>query len=229
MINPDEARRRIVWGIIYPGIGVALLWMAHAVNVGLDANWYRWGIYPRSPDGLPGIIFSPFLHGDYGHLASNSTALFVLGFVMINIYPRSVLRSLFVIWLLGGTILWLIGRENYHIGASGLVYGIASYLFTIGLLRWEPRAMAVALFVVFLYGSLWWGLLPIVPEMSWEGHVGGAIAGMVAAALFFKREPLERDRELQDDDTDLPYWMYEEEGELKNRWTGSPDRPGDTP
>lgn len=206
----------MIWGIVYPAIGVALIWIAHGLKILLNEDWNVWGVFPRTLEGLRGIIFSPFLHRDIAHLASNTSAIFILGFVMINIYPRSVVRSMVVIWLLGGLITWLIGRESYHIGASGLVYGMAACLFAMSLLRWEPRAMAVALFVVFLYGSLWWGLFPIVPQMSWEGHVGGAISGIMAALLFFRREPFDHpDLELTDDDTDLPYWMYEEEGELK--------------
>jgi membrane associated rhomboid family serine protease len=216
MTSHAEARKRVIWGVVFPAFGIILLWIAHGLKVGLDVWGNDWGVFPRTVQGLRGILFSPFLHADYQHLLSNTSALFVLGFVTINIYPRSAVRSLAVIWLIGGLILWVIGRPNYHIGASGLVYGMAAYLLAMGLLRWEPRAIAVALFVVFAYGSLWWGLLPYVPEMSWEGHLGGAIAGILAALLFVKREPIDqREPEATDEDTDLPYWLYEEEGDLK--------------
>lgn len=211
----EDAAKRLRWGIVFPLIGIAILWIVHSLQIALDTDWYNWGVFPRSAEGLRGIFTTPFLHGDYGHLGSNSTALFVLGFVMINLYTKSAVRVMLLIWLLGGLILWLIGRETYHIGASGVVYGMAAYLFVIGLLRWEPRSLAVSLVVVFLYGSMWWGLFPIAPGMSWEGHIGGAIAGTAAAFLFFNRDPLDRPEDRPDEETDLPYWMYEEEGELK--------------
>lgn len=212
----DDARRRLRWGIIFPLAGIALLWAAHLMQLALHADWHRWGVYPRTLEGLRGILTVPFLHADFAHLGSNSTALFVLGFVMINLYPRSTPKVMGIIWLLGGAVLWLIGRESYHIGASGIVYGMASYLFFMGLLRWEPRSMAVALLVVFLYGSLVWGMLPIWTETSWEGHLGGALAGLCAALIFSGREPMDRPEvDHEDEDTGLPYWMYEEEGEMK--------------
>jgi len=215
---PADAKSRLRWGIVFPLIGIALIWAVHLLELVWQTEWNRWGVMPRTFEGLRGIITMPFLHGDLSHLTSNSTALFVLGFVMINLYPKTTPRVLLAVWLLGGLVLWIIGRQNYHIGASGIVYGMAAYLFFMGLLRWEPRSMAVALFVAFLYGSLVWGLFPIWTKTSWEGHLAGALTGTLAAFLFWNREPLDRPPDdHHDEETDLPYWMYEEEGGLKRR------------
>jgi membrane associated rhomboid family serine protease len=141
----------------------------------------RFGILPRTLIGLRGILFSPFIHGGVNHLLSNSVPLLVLGWFTVYFYPKATGRVVLVSWLATGLWVWSMGRESYHIGASGMVYSLAGFLFFSGLFRRRIALMAVSLIVVFLYGSMWWGVLPLEPGVSWESHLFGGIVGTLMA------------------------------------------------
>jgi membrane associated rhomboid family serine protease len=163
---------------------VALLWAIHLLGwlPGLDLRGF--GIRPRELGGLPGILFAPLLHGDLAHLFSNSVPLVVLGTMLLYLYPNTAPRVFAAIYLGTGIIVWLLARPAVHIGASGLVYGLVSYIFWAGLLRWDMRAIAASMLVYFLYGTLAWGVLPIWISLSWETHLIAAVIGMVLAVGF---------------------------------------------
>ncbi|MEO8250389.1 MAG: rhomboid family intramembrane serine protease [Burkholderiales bacterium] len=188
---------------------VALLWIVHGINAALDLDPARSGIRPRQWAGLPGILFAPLVHGDFEHLLSNSLPLLVLLTTMVFLYPNSALKTLPAVWFLPGIAVWLFGRESAHFGASGLVYGLATYVLVAGLLRRDRRAIAASLVVWFLYGSLVWGVLPVPAGVSWETHLSAALVGAVLAVLLrrldvlpLKRYAWEDDR--QDDDEQGP-------------------------
>lgn len=163
---------------------VALLWVIHLLGwlPGLDLQ--RFGVRPRELAGLPGILFAPLLHGDLAHLFSNSVPLVVLGTMLLYLYPNTAPRVFAAIYLGTGIVVWLLARPAVHIGASGLVYGLVSYIFWAGLLRWDMRAIAASMLVYFLYGTLAWGVLPIWVGVSWETHLIAAVIGMVLAVGF---------------------------------------------
>jgi membrane associated rhomboid family serine protease len=162
---------------------VALLWLIDFVNEALDIGPETSGIRPREWAGLPGIVFAPLVHAGFEHLIANSPPLLVLLTTMIFLYPTSTVRVLPAVWLGAGVVVWIIGRESVHFGASGLVYGLASHVFVAGLLRHDRRAVAASLAVWFMYGSLIWGVLPSRDGMSWETHAAGAAIGIVSALL----------------------------------------------
>jgi membrane associated rhomboid family serine protease len=150
---------------------------------GLDLGIY--GIYPRDLEGLRGIVLSPFLHGDIGHLYNNSLPLLILLAAISYFYLEVSRPVVFYGILLSGAITWLIGRGNYHIGASGLIYVLVSFIFFKGLITKYYRLVALSLFVIFLYGSMAWYIFPDVDNaISWEGHLAGLITGFIFAVRF---------------------------------------------
>jgi membrane associated rhomboid family serine protease len=160
---------------------VGLLWLIHLMTWGLGLDPWPFGLRPREGSGLIGIITAPLVHSDFGHLFANSVPLATAGAAMLFVYPQSSLRVLPVIYLATGVLVWLFGRSSVHLGASGLVYGIVSYMLVAGLLRRDRRAVAISLLVVFMYGSLAWGMLPVQPGVSWETHSAAAAIGALFA------------------------------------------------
>ncbi|MEE4376178.1 MAG: rhomboid family intramembrane serine protease [Candidatus Competibacteraceae bacterium] len=163
---------------------VALLWLIFGLDWLLGLQLKRFGIFPRHIDGLIGLPFAPLLHGSFAHLFSNSVPLLVLGTGILYLYPAGAFRVIPAVYLGSGLGVWLFGRASIHIGASGLVYGLATYIFVAGILRRDMRAIAASMLVYFLYGTLAWGVLPIKAGVSWETHLAAAIIGLLAAIAF---------------------------------------------
>jgi membrane associated rhomboid family serine protease len=160
---------------------VALIWLIQLLNWGLDLELERFGVRPRDLAGLPGILLAPLLHAGFAHLIANSLPLLVLGTGMLHLYPNSALKVIPAVYLGPGIAVWLFARPSVHVGASGLVYGLVSYIFVAGLMRRDKRAIAASLLVCFLYGTLAWGVLPIEPGVSWETHLAAALIGLMLA------------------------------------------------
>ncbi len=167
---------------------VALIWLVPLLGWGLELE--RFGIRPRELIGLPGILFAPLLHADFNHLIANSLPLLVLGTMMLHVYPYAAFRVLPAVYLGPGIAAWLFGRQGVHVGASGLIYGLVSYIFVAGMIRRDRRAVAASLLVAFMYGSLAWGVLPINPSYSWETHLAAALIGIAMALAFKDRDVL---------------------------------------
>ena len=179
---------------------VVVLWLVHLMNWGLDLDPRPFGVRPREWLGLVGIGAAPLVHGDFAHLVANSAPLLVLGAVMLFLYPHSTLRVLPAVYLGPGLLVWLFGRDSVHLGASGLVYGLVSYVFVAGLLRRDRRAIAASLLVVMLYGTLAWGVLPIQPGVSWETHLSAAAIGLLLALALRKLDIAPRKRYAWEDE-----------------------------
>jgi len=162
---------------------VVLLWLIQLMNAAFDVDPDPFGVRPRELGGIAGIFFAPLVHAGFSHLIANTLPLVVLGSAMLYLYPQSGLRALPVIYLGPGVVVWLFGRESVHLGASGLIYGLAAYVFVAGLLRRDRRAIAASLIVSFMYGSLTLGFLPLPPEISWETHLAAAVIGVLLALL----------------------------------------------
>jgi membrane associated rhomboid family serine protease len=160
---------------------VALIWIIQLLNWGLDLAPEDFGVRPRQLAGLPSILFAPLVHGGFGHLIANSPPLLVLGTAMLYLYPSSALRVLPAVYLGTGVAVWLFAKGSSHVGASGLIYGLVSYIFVAGLIRRDRRAIAASLLVCFMYGALVWGVLPIERGVSWETHLAAALIGLLLA------------------------------------------------
>ena len=178
---------------------VGLLWLIQLMNWGLDLDPWPFGVRPRDWSGLVGIVTGPLVHSDFAHLFANSLPLATVGAAMVFLYPHSALRVLPSVYLGSGVLVWLFGRGAVHLGASGLVYGLVSYVFVAGLLRRDRRAIAASLLVVLMYGSLVWGVLPIQPSVSWETHLSAAVIGVLFAFALRKLDVPPRKRYVWED------------------------------
>lgn len=189
----EEERKRIIRSILYPTVFVAVIWFIKGVEIIFNYPLIKLGLYPRTWEGLLGIITSPLIHSSeptlYAHVFSNSIPLLMLGTMTFYFYRTIAFRVCFWVYLMTGVWLWAAGREAYHIGASGLVYGFASFLFFSGIFRKDRTLMGLSLLVVFLYGGLVWGIFPLFPHISWEAHLLGALAGFITAFYFRKEGP----------------------------------------
>jgi len=174
---------------ILPLLAVVVLWLVHLFNVVYDLELYRYGILPRTLHGLIGILTAPFIHGDVEHLFNNTLPVLFLGWGLMYFYPRIAGKVVLGAWVVANFLVWTSARQNLHIGASGVIYGMAGFLFTSGVLRRQRTLMALSLLIVFLYGSMVWGILPILPRISWEGHLWGMVTGIAMAYLFRQVPP----------------------------------------
>jgi len=146
------------------------------------------GITPRTTKGLVGIVTSPFLHGSLRHIISNTVPLVVLLFILSYFYPQKALSVILFTVIAGGMLVWLFGRNANHIGASGLIYGLAAFLIANGFIEQKFVPLLISIGVIILYGGLIWGILPSLRSyISWESHLFGAIVG-VASSLILKSQ-----------------------------------------
>jgi membrane associated rhomboid family serine protease len=175
---------------LFPALAfVILLWVIYYAGVALELHLHKYGILPRTIEGLKGIVFYPLIHGSLEHLFSNTIPLLMLGWCLFYFYGNLALKTIFWIYLMSGMWIWISARDSYHIGASGLVYGLVTFLFFSGWYRKEKKVAAISMLVIFLYGSLWWGMLPVKKDVSFEGHIWGALAGFLLAFIFRKQGP----------------------------------------
>ena len=149
-------------------------------------SFAHFGIMPRHLLGTIGIFTSPFIHGDFVHLLSNSFSLMLLMIILFFFYDKIALKALLLIYLLTGFSVWLIAREAYHIGASGIIYGIASFILFSGLMRKNQSSLALSFVVLLLYGGMFYGVLPQEGHISWESHMMGMFSGLMIAVYMRK-------------------------------------------
>jgi membrane associated rhomboid family serine protease len=168
----------------FPVLFVILLWIIKLSEIVFDTPLYNFGVYPRHIKGIIGVFTAPLIHGDFGHLISNSIPLLVLGSGLFYYYRTVAYKIFFLILIATGLWVWVAARPSYHIGASGVVYGLASFMFLSGVIKKNMSLAAFSLVVVFLYGNMIWGILPVLPHISWESHLMGAIAGLVMAVYY---------------------------------------------
>ncbi len=173
---------------------VLLLWVIWLAGYTLGLGLARFGVYPQRISGLVGILFAPLIHGSATHILANSAPLLVLGTALIYGYPRSAPIVVLVVYFGSGLGIWMFGRESYHIGASGLTHGLMFFIFVVGVLRRDRRAIALSLVVFFLYGGMIWGIFPRDPGVSFESHFFGALIGLVLAFVLRDRDPRPPDK-----------------------------------
>lgn len=180
---PTPMPKRPAWQMAAMLIGafVVLLWIIEIVDVASGSRLEQAGIEPRSVDGLWGVLFAPVLHDDWTHLIANTVPVLVLGFLVLLSGLGRGLTATGIIWVVGGIGTWLIGGTGNHIGASILVFGFIAYLLTRGIFTRNIGQLALGVVVFVVYGGALWGVLPSTPGVSWQGHLFGAVGGVVAA------------------------------------------------
>ena len=169
-----------------PLLLLASFWIIKLIEIGTGNNFGDYGIYPRTIEGLKGILFSPFLHGSFLHLISNTFPFFILGTTLIFFYPKIYVKVFIAIFLLTGFGVWLIARPAFHIGASGVIYGFAGFLIFSGIFKREFKSILISIAIVIFYGGLVWGIFPGILGISWESHLVGALVGVLCAYIFRK-------------------------------------------
>jgi membrane associated rhomboid family serine protease len=168
---------------------VGLLWLVEGLDSAVfDQRLELYGIQPREQDGAVGILFAPLLHTDWTHLVSNTVPLLILGFLLGLAGLGYVLGVTAVVWLVGGLGVWLLGPDNtLHLGASVIVFGWLTCLIVRGFVSRHPGQVAIGVLVLILYGGALWGVLPGQPGVSWQGHLFGAVGGILAAVMLTDR------------------------------------------
>jgi len=191
---------------------VLFLWIVYWFELKFGVSFNKYGILPRDLVGLRGIVFGPLIHKDVNHLYNNSVPLFLFMLSLWYFY-REVALKIFIYGIFClGLLTWIIGRKSYHIGASGVVYMLFSFIFFSGVFRKYYRLIAVSLAIIFLYGSMVWYILPIEENVSWEGHLSGFLVGLTFAWIFRKEGPQkskfewEEQQELVDEEEEERYW-----------------------
>ena len=199
----EQEKLRFKRSLLFPVFFVTVLWVIKLLEYAFSLDLYYLGIYPLKLEGLIGIITSPLIHGDFQHLFNNTFPVLFLSVALFYFYRPIHFKIFILIYIFTGIWVWFGGRPSFHIGASGIIYGLASFLFFSGIIRNDVRLMAISLVVTFLYGSLIWGIFPLKEGISWESHLWGGVAGFILSIFYRKHGPQRKKYD----------WEYEEEEE----------------
>ena len=183
-----------------PVVLALVMWLVFLIEWSTNSDFGSYGILPRQASGLKGILFSPFLHSDWEHLLNNTYPVIFLGLGVAYFYKKVSLQIFLYSLIFTGLWVWVGGRSSYHIGASGLIYCWAAFLFFSGLFKWHINLMGISLLIVFLYGSMVWGVLPWIESISWESHLLGVFAGGTLAWYFRKEGPTKKKYSWEEED-----------------------------
>ena len=179
-----EKDNNIFSKLLFPIGVIVLMWLVKIVEVIQNHKYTRWGIFPRDIDGLPGIIAAPFIHSDWQHLMSNSIPMLALMSMVMVFYRRVAIPSIIIITVFTGFTVWLFARDAYHVGASGVVYGLVAFLAWTGIFRRNLKSIILALVMLVAFGSYFHGIVPNKEGVSWESHLFGGLVGIFTAFLF---------------------------------------------
>ncbi|MBL4710521.1 MAG: rhomboid family intramembrane serine protease [Flavobacteriales bacterium] len=208
-------RNKFIYSGVIPLLFVLVFFIIKIIEVHFELSFVRFGVLPRTIEGLKGVVLAPLIHGDWTHLFNNSIPLLILGWAIFYFYRSLAPKVIFWSYLLAGLYTWISARNAFHIGASGLVYALFGFLMISGFLRKYIPLVALSFLVAFLYGSLIWGILPWDKTISWEGHFWGLLVGLVLA-LFYRNQGPQRKEFVWPDEEEDPtvlgdYVEFEEE------------------
>jgi membrane associated rhomboid family serine protease len=204
-------RNRLFYALWTTLLFLILIWGVFWINELFELNWRQWGNHPRVWSDWTGVFTFPFLHGDLDHLWNNTATFFTLNGLLFYFYRSIALHVWGALFLLSGLGLWGFAAGGNHIGASGLIYALAAFLFVSGVIRKSQLLLRVSLVVAFLYGGMVWWMLPLDAHISWEGHLAGAVSGVFYALIMRKKGPLPDVKLFTEDDIDapIPAWWAE--------------------
>lgn len=188
LLDQIESTKQRKWYLImfFPMLfGITIL-LIQSIQTFLGYDFTSFGVYPRKFFGLKGIFFSPLLHGNFEHLFSNLIPLLIMGGGLFYYFKDLGYKIFFLIYLIVGLWVWASARPAYHIGSSGIVYGLFAFFIMSAILRKNTQLFYFALLVIFLYGSLIWGIFPLQPTVSFESHAMGLLSGIILAIYYRK-------------------------------------------
>jgi len=221
MARPTPLRASIATAVTF----VALLWAIKFYELLFGLDLHTLSIYPRSINGLTGILTGPLIHGSWQHLAANTLPTALLGAMLVYGYPKSRFWAIAVIWLLSGLGVWLFARNSYHLGASGITHGMFFYLFVGGILRRDKRSAAILMIAFYMYGGMLISIFPGDPGVSFESHLFGALAGSLCAWLFRNWDPKpQRKRYAWQQDDTASERIEEEDPIIGDQWKADLDK-----
>ena len=206
-----------------------IMWLAYWSDYLFLYDFHKLGVMPKKSEGLKGIFFMPWIHShaDIRHLLNNSIPIFLLLTLLFYSYREIALRVFLFSWFVTGILLWVFANNNgaYHIGMSGVIYSLAAFLFTSGVLRKYLPLQALSLFIVFIYGSMIWGIFPTEQHVSWEGHLSGMLVGIFLAFYYRKLGPqrpkyqfeIEKELGIEPPDLEGQYWEQVRQVEEMNK------------
>ena len=166
-----------------------LMWLIFFIEFNYGINLSMFGLLPRVPLGLVGVLTAPLLHGSLLHLMSNTLPFLLLGVALYFFYGQIGRLVFLYSYFLPSLLVWVFGRQIFHLGASGLIYSIAFFLFVSGIVRSELKSLAIGIGTAIAYGGMIWGILPTSEQISWEYHMAGALVG-VSLAVIFRNRPI---------------------------------------
>src|SRR5690554_4666636 len=191
MIQSDK--NRTLEALIYPLLVLIVMWSVFLLDRYFQLGLYKFGVKPQTMEGIKGIFFMPFIHGqrDFFNIINNSDTNIMLN-TLIYLYSEIALQVTLFVWLGTGFLLWYlaVNTHSYHIGMSGVIYGLFGFLFISGFFKKYLPLQAISLFVAFVYGSMIWGIFPMEQGVSWEGHLSGFLVGSLLAVVFRKKGPV---------------------------------------
>ena len=212
----NEERKKFLGSLAIPALMAAIMLAIKVIETAFEIDMSRWGLMPQTAHGLIGILTMPFIHGDWEHLLTNVPAILVLGTALYYCYPTLANRVMFISWIVSGLLTWFIGSPgSIHVGASAIIYSLNLFLIVSGFIRGNRLLIVISLIMVFLYGGFIWGMIPALAKpqnISWEGHLSGAIVGIALALILRKKGPQKEVHHWDDDDDsdendgDKPYW-----------------------
>lgn len=209
--NMDNHLKRLKLSVVPPLLLIFTMAAIEFLKQTLSLDSTVLALHPRHTDGIAGIVTHVMLHSSWRHLAVNSLPLLCLGWCIFYFYKDWAYAILGTTWVLTGILTFIIGRDAWHLGASGLIYGLFSFTFFSGVVNGTKPMIGASLLAVFLYGGMVWGITPyfVKGDVSWEGHLSGFISGMVATLLFHGKSSFAKEAKPQYDDA-ADEALYEE-------------------
>lgn len=187
------------------------LWLIKIVESLTGAELFKYGINPGQLSGLAGVLWAPLIHSSFSHLFANTAPLLILGTALLYGYPKSARIVIPAVYIGTGLGVWLFARQFYHIGASGLTFGFMFFVFTVGAIRWDRRAIALSMVVFFLYGGMIWGIFPNEPGISFESHFFGAMTGIILAVLLRNYDPHTTEKKYSWEEDEYDVTIFDDE------------------
>ena len=194
---------------LIPIVYILSIWLIYWVEIQFSFNFNKYGVFPRTLGGFKGVFLTHFIHSNTNHLFNNSVPLFVLLSSLFYFYKDVAYKVLLIGGFVTGFLTWCIARESFHIGASGIVYLLFSFVFFSGIIKKHYRLVALSFIIIFLYGSMIWYVLPIKDGISWEGHLSGFLTGLSFAITYKNKGIVKEEHQFSQTDFDL---LFDENG-----------------